>query len=326
MCTSIACPAPVGLFGRNLDLARSFGEQVVLTPRNYAFSFKKAPASPQHFAILGMAHVAENFPLYAEAINEKGLYMAGLNFPGNAVYHTDLSQHQEAAAPYELIPLILGSCETRAQACQLLSRIQLAAIPFSQDYPLAPLHWHIADATGSTVAEPMQDGLKLYEDPVGVLTNNPPFPFHLMHLNNYQALTPRCPENRFSPTLPLTTYGQGMGAIGLPGDASPMSRFVKAAFLKSNSVFGSDPLESVSQFFHLLDAVAMVRGSVITEDGQHDITTYSCCIDAARGIYYYKTYENSRLSAVHMFHENLDATDLKLFPLAVSQQVYDVNP
>lgn len=325
MCTSISITDPIALFGRNLDLEYSFGEQVVITPRQYAFSFKRRPSIRQHFAMIGMANAAENFPLYAEAVNEKGLYMAGLNFPDNAFYATDVPQDKEAIAPYELIPLLLGTCETLSQARQLLKRIQLAAIPFSQGYPLAPLHWHIADATGSLVVEPMKDGIKVYENPVGVLTNNPPFSFHLMNLNNYQALTPHSPENRFSSSLDLTIYGQGMGAIGLPGDASPMSRFVKASFLKENSSFEKDALEAVSQFFHILDAVAMVRGSVVTREGKNDITLYSCCMDAAQGIYYYKTYENSQITAVHLFQEQLDSTDLKIFPLVLKQQVCYVN-
>ncbi len=324
MCTSIAFAKPA-LFGRNLDLEYAFGEQVAVTPRNRPFRFHRLPEMSRHLALIGMATVAEGTALYAEAVNEKGLYMAGLNFPGNAHYFDQDVPQKEMVAPYELIPLVLGQCENLTQARKVLERIALAAIPFGPGYPLAPLHWHLADATGFLVAEPMADGLKLYEDPAGVMTNNPPFPFQLQNLANYQHLSPRPPENRFAPGLPLAPYGQGMGALGLPGDASPMSRFVRAAFLRGNAHFTGQALSDVTQFFHILEAVAMVRGSVVTPEGKLDMTTYACCVDAARGIYYYKTYENCQISAVHLFGEDLESGELSCFPLAREPQVF-VHP
>ena len=250
-----------------------------------------------------MASVAEGYPLYAEAVNEKGLYMAGLNFPGNAHYEADVPEGFDAVAPYELIPWILGTCGTLAEAREKLARFRPLAVPFSisqpapATLPLAPLHWHLADRTGALVLEATKDGVFLYDDPVGVLTNNPPFPFHQMNLNRYQGLSPLPAENRFSTDVSLQAFGQGCGAIGLPGDASPTSRYVKAAFHKLNSPEGKTEEERVSQFFHILDSVSMVRGSVITPEGRCDITTYSCCVSAEKGIYYYKTCENSRISA-----------------------------
>lgn len=198
-------------------------------------------------------------PLYAEAMNEKGLYLAGLNFPGNAVYFPD-GGTPGCVAPYELIPLVLGHVRHAGRgprAAQGAAHHRHAVRPAAAP---APLHWHIADATGSITAEPMEDGLHLWENPAGVLTNNPPFPFHMMHLNAFQSLSPRQPENTFAPSLALHSYGQGMGALGLPGDASPMSRFVRACFLKEHSVFTGDADENAMQFFRILDAVAMVRG------------------------------------------------------------------
>ena len=248
MCTSLAFSSPA-LFGRNLDLEYSFSEQVAVTPRNHAFSFRHRPPLAHHFALIGMAAVAGDVPLYAEAANEKGLYMAGLYFPGNAHYFPDTDPQRDNLAPYELIPAVLGACETLAEARRMLERVRLIADPFAPGYPLAPLHWHIADATGSLVAEPMADGLRLYDDPAGVLTNNPPFPFHLTRLSDYQTLSPRPPENRFAPALGLQPYGQGMGAMGLPGDASPVSRFVRAAFLKAHAAFDGDEAAQVVQFF-----------------------------------------------------------------------------
>ena len=321
MCTSIAMKWGGGYFGRNMDVEYSFGEQVAVTPRRYPLQFWRQPAQEEHFALIGMAHMAGGRPLYAEAANEKGLYMAGLNFPGSAWYEPDPPAGWDAVAPYELIPWVLGSCATLAEVKARLARFRPLGVPLAAGLPLAPLHWHIADRTGALVLEATREGVRLYDDPVGVLTNNPPFPFHQMNLNRYQGLSPLPAENHFCSAAPLEVFGQGMGAIGLPGDASPTSRYVKAAFHKLNSQEGATEEERVSQFFHLLDSVSMVRGSVVTAEGRCDITTYSCCASAEKGIYYYKTYENSRISAGRLFGENPDTQELKIFPLCKEQDI-----
>ena len=221
MCTSIAMQQGGGYFGRNLDLEYSFGEQVAVTPRRYPLRFHRQPAMERHLALIGMAHVTGGCPLYAEAMNEKGLYMAGLNFPGNAWYDPDPPADCDAVAPYELIPWVLGSCATLEQARARLARFRPLGVPFAPGLPLSPLHWHIADPTGALVLEATREGVFLYDDPVGVLTNNPPFPFHRANLCQYQGLSSRPAENRMAPGLSLPPFGQGMGAVGLPGDLFP---------------------------------------------------------------------------------------------------------
>lgn len=324
MCTCITWKNGDFYFGRNLDLEYDFGEKVVITPRNHKFSFRELPDMPSHFAMIGMAAVYEDYPLYAEAMNEKGLGMAGLNFPGNAVYR-DRIEGKKNVAPYELFPWILGQCSTVEGARKLLDGVNLRDIPFSHMLPLAPLHWMIADKTSCIVLEAVEDGIHVYEDPFGVLTNNPPFPYYQMHMSNYRSLTVQVPEDRFAVGLELPIYGQGMGGIGLPGDFSPVSRFVKAAFLKWNSCAEPDERRNVTQFFHILDAVAMVRGTVLTEEGKWDITTYSCCINGDKGIYYFKTYEDNQIQEVDLRREDLDSCDLKVFELHKEQKINKRN-
>lgn len=325
MCTSIAMKTRDFYFGRNMDLEYDFGQRVVITPRSFPFAFRRAGEMQSHYAMIGMASVADGYPLYAEAMNEKGLGMAGLNFPDNAYYPPEEADGKANVSPFELIPWVLGQCETVAQARQLLEKTHLIAIPFSEAIPLATLHWHIADAESSLVLESTREGMKLYDNPVGVLTNNPPFDFQLTNLRQYLNLTPLEPENRFSAEVELVPFGRGFGGIGLPGDFSPASRFVKAAFLRQNSVCDGEEASSVSQFFHLLDAVAMPKGIVAAGGEDCETTRYACCISAKRGIFYYKTYANSQLTAVDMRKENLDGTELLEFPLVLEQQVAWAN-
>lgn len=336
MCTCISYKNGDFYFGRNMDLEYSFGECVVTTPRDFPFRFKYADSLRRHYAMIGMAAGQQAFPLYAEAVNEQGLCMAGLNFPGSA-YYRKAECGKTNIATFELIPWILGTCASVKEAEERMNKLNITDDAFSEDMPPAPLHWMLADRERCLVIESVREGINIYEDPVGVLTNNPPFEYHRTNLNNYLNITARYPRTQFfrpggtggaaagEEGLDLKPYSQGMGGIGLPGDFSSASRFVKAAFLKWNSVCGKSEEENVSQVFHILDSVAMPRGAVITQDGNYDITTYSCCVNADTGIYYYKTYENSQIAAVYMREIDLDGDTLTAYPMETGQAIRKVN-
>ena len=297
MCTAITYQNGAHYFGRNLDLERSYGERVVVTPRRYPLPMRCGDTLTAHYALIGMGVVAEGYPLYFEATNEKGLSMAGLNFPGNAVYHPYDSARVNVT-PFELIPWLLGTCATLEDAGRALTAVNVVNIPFSAALPLSPLHWLVADRKGALVVESTVAGLQVYDNPVGVLTNNPPFPYHLTHLTDYMPLHEGAPQDNGG--YGLTPYSLGMGAIGLPGDFSSASRFVRAAFVRAKSCCEPTETANVAHFFRLLGAVAMPKGCVLTADGQYEYTRYSCCCNTDTGTYYYTTYEDSTLRCVAM--------------------------
>ena len=309
MCTAVTYRTKDHYFGRNLDLEYSYQETVTVTPRNYPFVFRKMGKLESHYAMIGMAYVSQGYPLYYDATNEKGLSMAGLNFPENADYKP-FCPDKDNVAPFELIPWILGQCATVDEAQVLLQRVNLLEESFSPELPLSPLHWIISDRDRSITLESVKTGVHIYENPVGVLTNNPPFEHHLSYLSNFMALTRGTPENTFARGLKLTPYSRGMGAMGLPGDASSMSRFVRAAFVKHNSLSQDSENESVNQFFHILRSVEMQRGCVELSPDVYEITVYSSCCNTDRGIYYYTTYGNSQIHAVDMHKEDLQGSSL----------------
>lgn len=325
MCTAATYKTKDFYFGRTLDYEFSYGDEITITPRNYSFHFRHSDkVLNSHYAIIGMAHVAGDYPLYYDAINEKGLGMAGLNFVGNAVYAEPVSE-KENVAQFEFIPWILSQCATLEEAHQKLSVMNLTNTQFSEMFPCAQLHWILADASGCIVIESMKDGLHIYDNPVGVLTNNPPFPQQMFQLNNYQGLSPKQPKNTFAPGLELQSYSRGMGALGLPGDLSSASRFAKVAFTRMNSTSGESEAESVSQFFHILGSVDQQRGCCEVADGKYEITIYTSCCNATKGIYYYTTYENHQICAVNMNHENLDTDSLIRYPVLAEQQIHFQN-
>ena len=321
MCTSIALTANTFYFGRNLDLECGFGEKVVIAPRNFPLEFRRSGRMDSHYALIGMASVQDNNPLYAEAVNEKGLCIAGLNFPGNTYYPAEEAEGKANISPFELPVWILGQCASVREARLLLQETHLLRINFSEQISLSPLHWHIADREESIVVESMRDGLRVFDNPVGVLTNNPPFDFQMTNLHQYLNLTTDYPQNRFSHQADLAPFGVGLGSIGLPGDFSPASRFVKTTFLKLNSRSEESEAGNVSRFFHLLDAVAMPDGIVQTPGGEYEYTRYSCCFSAESGVFYYKTYTNNQLTAVNLHRENLDADELIAYELKREQQI-----
>ena len=320
MCTAVSFLSKNHYFGRNLDLEYSYIETVAITPRNYPFKFRKKDTLETHYAMIGIAYVHEGYPLYYDATNEKGLSMASLNFPKYADYKPEASE-KDNIAPFEFIPWILGQCATIAEAKTLLERLNLLEEHYSRELPLSPLHWMIADRNSSIVVESVKEGLKIYENPVGVLTNSPTFDMQLFQLNNYMSLSPKAPQNHFSPDLNLQRYSNGMGAIGMPGDWSSQSRFVKAVFTKMNSVCGDSENENVSQFFHILGSVEHQRGCVDMGDNLYEITIYSSCCNTDKGIYYYRTYENNQITAVDMHRENLDGTQVISYPLLKESEI-----
>lgn len=322
MCTAISLLQGDHYFGRNLDMVKGYDEQIVITPRNYPFRFRNGLDLLHHHAMIGMATVANHYPLYYEATNERGLSMAALNFPDQAMYFPR-TVCKDNIAPFELIPWVLSQCATVQEAKKLLLRLNIWMLPFSREYMLTPMHWLIADKTGSFVLESTEEGVRIYDDPVGVLTNGPAFPYHLSNLANYRYLHSTDQPSNFC-GIPYSGYSGGMGAMGLPGDYSTASRFIKAAYLRCTSCCASNEQGRVAQFFHLLNAVAMPKGAVILEDGP-EITLYSCCCNADKGIYYYTTYENSRISAVNLHHADLTGSILTHFPLRTFSEIFVQN-
>ena len=324
MCTAATYKTKDFYFGRTLDYEFSYGDEVTITPRNFPFHFREQGNLNTHYAIIGMAHVIDNCPLYYDAINEKGLGMAGLNFVGNAVYR-EQEEGKDNVAQFEFIPWILSQCATVKEARRFVEKINLLNTPFNEKLPVAQLHWIISDREESITIESVKEGINIYENPVGILTNNPPFDKQMFNLNNYMHLSAKSPENNFSKDLNLTTYSRGMGAIGLPGDLSSQSRFVRVAFTKMNSFSGDGEMESVSQFFHILNSVDQQRGCCELDDGKYEITLYTSCCNTDKGIYYYTTYNNHQITAVDMHKENLEGNELVCYPLITEEQIKTQN-
>ena len=304
MCTAISYTQNHHWFGRNLDMECSFGEEIIITPRNYRIDFRSKSSSFKNYAIIGTGIVKDSYPLYYDAANEHGLAMAALRY-ADAKYSAPISGKDNIAS-FELILWVLSQCKNIDETKKLLKKANVTNTAFTKDMPPSPLHWIISDKKTSLTLECESGETKIYENPIGVLTNMPSFDKQLFNLNNYINLTANHPESRFAKGLDLSAYSRGMGAIGMPGDWSSMSRFVRATFAKYNSVSFENPV----QFFYMLGTTTQIKGCTITEDGKYEYTVYASCYDTELGVYYYKTYENFAIGAVDMRKENLNASEL----------------
>ncbi|MGN0807114.1 MAG: choloylglycine hydrolase [Candidatus Coproplasma sp.] len=310
MCTAIYLKKGGVFFGRTLDYDFSYGEEVVITPKNFTFNFKCGGECKSHFAFIGTAMVLNGYPLYYDAMNEKGLYIAGLNFVGNACYGESVKD-KKCIAQYEFIPYLLNKCSSVDGVIFELSNAVITGEQFCKEIPTAQLHWLIADKDRCITVESVKEGLKIYENPVGVLTNNPPFDYQLFSLNNYRNVTACERDDSFGGGVKLNKYSRGMGGMGLPGDWSSQSRFVRVAFACANSTETCGEQEGVRQFFHLLNTVAQPSGICQVGDGQEK-SIYSSCCSPETGRYYYSTYESYGICAVEM--EGADGTELIRYP------------
>ena len=316
MCTAISYKTDSLYFGRTLDNDFSYGEEVTVTPRNFPFRFRNTEILNSHYAIIGMAYVSEGYPLYYDAMNEKGLCMAGLNFVGNAVYN-DSAVGKKNIAQFEILPRILAKCASVDEAYVLLDKINVTNEAFSESLPPSQLHWIIADKNKSITVECVVDGMKIYDNPVGVLTNNPTFDRQIKNYERYSRLRAKDAD---SYKYKHGYYSKGTGAVGLPGDLTSQSRFIRAAFVKTNSVSDGSEEGSVNQFFHIMSSVEQQRGCCVFDENKYEITVYTSCCSADKGIYYYTVYGNHRISAVDMHRENLEGGELIRYPLIKDEQ------
>lgn len=278
----------------------------------------------RHYAIIGTATVVDNYPLYYEATNEVGLSVAGLNFVGNAFLSKTEIDGKINIAPYELIPYLLGRCKTCADCIEILKNMNIVDRRIKDSVPNSELHWMISDKNSCYTLENVREGMMIYDNPVGILTNNPTFDQQMLNLSNYINLTIEEPINRFSKSISLTPYSRGMGAIGLPGDNSSMSRFVRASFTKMNSVKPSEDDLALVQAFHILASVEQQEGTVVF-DGKYEKTQYTSCCDTNNGVYYYKTYENSQITAVNMYKEDLKGEALISYKMGYDPKILYIN-
>lgn len=315
MCTCLLLNNGDSYFGRNLDLDVDMGGQLVITPRQYPFKFRKMKPLKRHYAFGGIASVIDGFPLYFDATNEYGLSIAGLRFKEDKKANKAIP-HKINLAQFEIIPYILGTCKNVLEAMEIIKKLVILNIDFSKSVPSSFLHFMIADKKECYVIESIDGVVHSYENPYGVLTNSPSFPYHLDNVRLYLNLSNRVKEEANIGSLNLTSFTSGQSTFGLPGDVTSPSRFVKTVFLKFTSLCENDEKHSVNQFLRILDNVSFVKGEAETEENKYEYTIYSTCTNISKLIFYYKTYHNPAIKSLDMKKLDLNKNKLYIYPLS----------
>ena len=262
MCTAIHFG---NFFGRTLDLECSFGEEVVVMPRGSRLSFIYEGERSTKHKIIGTAHLRGCEPLFYDAINEAGVGVAALNFPKYALYRSKKGKSLNLAS-FEVISYILSECDSVSAAKEILAATNVTDDDYGGGLNATPLHWMIADKNESIVFESTKDGCKVYDNPYGVITNAPSFEYQITRLSDFMQLVPSEPENLLVPRAEIKPYSRGMGAVGLPGDYSSSSRFIRAVFVKENTILPEG--EEIEGFFHVMDSVSVPLGCIRTDKGE----------------------------------------------------------
>lgn len=299
MCTAVRFTDDQGnmFFGRNLDWSFDYGQTVLRTPGDAAVpaAFERPDDPARGHDVIGVGITALGVPLYFDCANDAGLAVAGLNFPQSARYAADPVDGSVNVAAYEFPYWVARNFGSVAEARVALAGVTVVAKAVSDKLPVANLHWIVADATGAIVVECMEDGLRVWEDDVDVLTNEPNFGWHRQNLRNYLTLTDADPAPASWGGAELRAFGSGEGLRGVPGDYSGPSRFVKVAFVNAHYPVQTGEKGNVTRLFRTLGSVAVPEGCARMADGSYEKTLYTSGFSAATRSYYYATYDDPQI-------------------------------
>lgn len=328
MCTSLTLQTKNGqhLFARTMDFTLDFNQEVIIVPRSYRWNNITGEIIETKQAVIGMGINYQERVILADGVNEAGMTCATLYFPGFATYNESIDDNKTNLAPFDFVAWSLTQFNSIKELRKSVDSISFLDVPLPILGLTPPLHWIIADKWGECIVlEPTTEGLKVYDNPLGVMTNSPEFNWHLQNLRQYIGLRSQPYKSTQWGDLSLSAFGQGSGSIGLPGDFTPPSRFVRAAYGKQNIQDIDNEEEGVSAIFHILSNCELPKGGVITEEGTLDNTIYTSAMCMESGIYYYHTYDCRQIIAIHLFHENLDTDEIKTYPFQRKQQIFYEN-
>lgn len=316
-------------FSRTMDFMMEMAQEVVFVPQNktFASAYSSDQQVTSKHAFLGMGTLENQAPITFDGINDQGVMGGTLYFPGYCSYHDQAAANTWGVSPDKVISVILSQAANLADIKQLFQE-QITILNDANPTlkVVSPLHYIFSDTTGaSLIVEPQADGVHLIDNSIGVMTNSPDYHWHETNLRNYLSVTPKQHEDVDFLGKTLKPFSQGSGTFGLPGDYTPVSRFVRTAFMKQNVEQAADEAAGVSLAHHMLESVSIPRGIVVTTDDTFDYTCYSAYICAESRSYYYSTYGNQRINCVRLTPELLKETDYRTFKVQDDEDIAYLN-
>lgn len=293
MCTGIKFTDKEGnlYMGRNLDWTCGYGQSVFVTPKGHKRTWAFEPVKEAVGAIVGMAIVVNDMPLYFDCGNDQGLYIGGLNFPGISTgkYEAGPIEGKTNIAAYEFPFWVASNFTTVDDVEKALENLAIVAKQVNDEFPVAYLHWIIGDKDRTIVVE-YYDGMHVYDDPVDCLTNEPEFSYMMHNLRNYVNVSPEWAGTATWGKYSFTPFDTGGGQVGLPGDVYSPSRFVRVAYYNTHYPEQEGEANNVMRLFRTLQMVAQIYGGAKAETGDYEYTLYTGGYSQAEKAYYYNTY------------------------------------
>ncbi len=333
-CTGITLKTQAGetILARTIEWAGSnLGSSYVIVPRGYRQRSyvpggkKDGMDFAARYGYVGMSVETKEF--VSEGLNEEGLSVGLFYFPGYGKYEDYMPEHrQSTVSDLQLVSWLLGECRTVDEVKRAIGRVHVVSV-----YPNAStVHWRIADASGRQVVLEIVDRKpRFYENRLGVLTNSPGFEWHLTNLNNYINLFPGKAGDRTMGNITLSSIGGGSGMLGLPGDFTPPSRFIRAAFFQTTAPRMVTAGQAVRQCFQILNNFDIPVGAQFL-DGENmpDIpsaTQWTAVTDIRNRRIYYRTMYNSMIRCIELNNIRFDEVKYRSAPLdKVTEQPIEV--
>ncbi|MDR3290829.1 MAG: choloylglycine hydrolase family protein [Methanobrevibacter sp.] len=326
MCTSIFTKTEDGkhFLARTMDFSFPLEGNPIFLPKNFVWSLSDGRGIVNKFAILGTGREINGNYLFTDGLNEKGLGVAELYLPGDALYDKENVEGKNNLAPWEFLNWILGNFESIHELEEALKDVRLIEKQISLLKRNVPLHFIIGDTTGRVVViEPSGGELKFKENPVGVMTNTPTLEWHIQNLRNYIGVQPK----QFSPKkygeYLAKPFSQGTGTSELPGGYTPPHRFVRAAFFKEYINKAKNEEEGVTNIWQILSTVRVPKGIVIMNPDGEDYTQYISAMCLESKSFYFTPYENNQITKVQINDKLLDDGKVVIFNVP-RKQVYQM--
>ncbi len=337
-CTGIRLTAEDGsvVHARTLEFAVDLHSDVIMVPRGYARTGTTPDGKPglpwkAKYASVGANGVG--LPFIFDGFNEKGMAVGTFYFPGTVGYMPyQSSDAGKTVAQWEVGSYLLESFATVDEVREGIGKIVVPSVVFEAWKFAPPVHYVVHDASGkSIVIEYVGGKLNVYDDPLGVITNSPAFDWQMTNLRNYVNFS----FSNVAPvklgTVTLAPFGQGSGMLGIPGDFTPPSRFVRAVAFSQSAFASKTGEDAVLEAFHLLNNFDIPKGAAREQEkDEHgntlaDYTLWTAASDLKAKRYYFRTYDSSQIRMVDLMKMNLDGKNLVTISMKGNEIIQPMN-
>lgn len=319
------------IYGRSLEFGKYLDSNILFIPRNHNFQGATPIANTKglswtsKYAVVGANMLKLNY--FVDGINEKGLAGGIFYFPDYTNFQDINSEEAKfSIAGWQLLTWILGTCNSIKEVKEKLPKIKINRAVLPKWNAFQPVHYIIHDQNGnSLVIEYIKGQLQLHDNPLGVLTNSPSFDWHTINLNNYINLSALNVPRKKLTDITLMPLGQGSGMLGLPGDFTPPSRFVRAAAFSQTILSSETGAQDVNTAFHMLNLFDIPKGVVRGGKDEFDYTQWISVTDLKSKKYYFHTYDNRQIYMIDL--DKIKNTKKVLtVPMKYESKIIDITP